>query len=183
MGRRGLLARHRIVRGAVGKDLLQFAAPAIVVFTAGLVVSALDGWDRINQMVRDMLGEPQELRMFTVQNILGLGLMVIGYAVAFVATITLRRSYSSTLVIKADHQLITGGIYRFVRHPIYLGVILVCFGIPTSVSSVYGLLVMSAMIPIFINRIRIEEELLIAEFGETYLAYKKTTRKLVPFIY
>ncbi len=39
------------------------------------------------------------------------------------------------------------------------------------------------MIPIFINSIRIEEKMLFAAFGKAYLAYMKTTRKLVPFIH
>ncbi|NHZ72798.1 MAG: DUF1295 domain-containing protein, partial [Aquificales bacterium] len=88
----------------------------------------------------------------------------------------------STLVIRKDHQLITHGIYRIVRHPIYLGVIMVVIGVPIYASSLLGLLIMSALIPVFLNRIRIEERLLIDEFGDTYRAYKETTSKLIPFI-
>jgi len=42
---------------------------------------------------------------------------------------------------------------------------------------------MSPLIPIFLNRIRMEERLLTEEFGDAYRAYKKATSKLIPFIY
>jgi len=100
-----------------------------------------------------------------------------------VAVFTLRRCYSSTLMIRHDHQLITHGVYRYTRHPIYLGVIIAIMGIPVFVSSLYGLLTLSALIPIFIIRIRIEERMLSDEFGDAYRIYKETTRKLIPFIY
>ena len=173
MAKRGFLARHDIVRNAIREDVLYFAIPAIIVLIAGMGVS---GWDLVRRQA--------SLALLSIQNIIGLAFIIIGLAIMLVAQITLRRFYSSTLVIRADHQLITHGIYRFVRHPIYLGAIMVVgIGVPVFVSSLYGLLIMSALIPIFLNRIRMEEELLTEEFGDAYRTYKKTTRKLIPFIY
>jgi protein-S-isoprenylcysteine O-methyltransferase Ste14 len=40
-----------------------------------------------------------------------------------------------------------------------------------------------ALIPVFLNRIRIEERMLIEEFGDAYREYRETTRKLIPFVY
>ncbi len=60
---------------------------------------------------------------------------------------------------------------------------MVLIGVPVFVSSLYGLLTMSALIPIFLNRIRMEERLLTEEFGDDYRTYKETTSKLIPFIY
>ena len=96
---------------------------------------------------------------------------------------TLWRNYSGTVVIREDHQLITHGIYRFTRHPIYFGVLFAIMGVPVYAPSLYGFLVLSLLIPIVLNRIRMEEELLTEEFGDAYRAYQETTRKLVPFIY
>ena len=162
--------------------MLFFAAPALIVFSAGLVVSAMDGYDRLVATIWDLVRQPASLYMFSVQNIAGLALIVVGLTTAIVAAVTLRRFYSSTLVTREDHQLITHGIYRFMRHPIYLGVIVACIGMPVYASSLYGLLTMSALIPIFLNRIRIEERMLTDEFGDAYRQYKKTTKKLIPFI-
>jgi protein-S-isoprenylcysteine O-methyltransferase Ste14 len=60
---------------------------------------------------------------------------------------------------------------------------MVCIGLPVSVSSLYGLLTISALIPIILNRIRMEERMLTEEFGDAYQTYREATRKLVPFIY
>ncbi len=172
MAKRGFLARHRIVRNAIREDMLYFALPAILVLSAGTGVIV---WDLVRQQ--------GSLYILSVQSIVGLALFVIAFTIILVAHITLWRSYSSTLVIREDHQLITHGVYRFMRHPIYLGTIMCCIGIPVFVSSLYGLLTMLVLIPVFLSRIRIEERLLTDEFGDAYRTYKEATSKLIPFIY
>ncbi len=172
MAKRGFLARHDIVRNAIREDLLYFAIPAVFVLFAGMGVSAL-------HLVRQQGG----LYLLSIQNIVGLAFIAVGLTIELIAQFTLRRFYSSTLVIRADHQLITHGIYRFTRHPIYLGAIMVLIGVPVFVSSLYGLLTMSALIPIFLNRIRMEERMLTEEFGDAYQTYQEATSKLIPYIY
>ncbi len=172
MAKRGFLARHRIVRNAIREDMLYFALPAILVSSAGMGV-----------IVWDLLRQQGSLHILSVQSIVGLALIVIGLTINLVAAGTLRQFYSSSLVIRKDHQLITHGVYRFTRHPIYLGVIIVCIGVPVYVSSLYGLLTMSALIPLLLNRIRIEERMLTDEFGDAHRTYKEATSKLIPFIY
>ena len=172
MAKKDFLKKHVIVRNAVRKDVLFFAIPWILVLLAGMVVSA---WDLVRRQ--------GSLYESSAQNIVGLMLIVIGFVIIFVAQITLRKYYSSTLVIKENHQLITHGIYRFVRHPIYLGNTIACMGISVYASSLYGFLIMLGLIPVFLVRIRMEERLLTEEFGDRYRTYKKNTRKLIPFIY
>ena len=172
MPKRGFLARQGIVRNAIREDVLYFALPAIFVLIAGMGISA---WDLVRQQ--------GVLYTLSVQSFVGSALIVIGITIELIAQITLRRFYSSTLVIREDHQLITHGIYRFTRHPIYLGALMVLIGVPVFVSSLYGLLVMSALIPVVLNRIRMEERMLTEEFGDAYRTYKETTSKLIPFIY
>lgn len=60
---------------------------------------------------------------------------------------------------------------------------MVCIGLPVFASSLYGLLTISALIPVFLIRIRIEERMLIEEFGDVYQRYKEETSQLVPLIY
>ena len=172
MAKREFLARHDIVRNAIREDLLYFAIPAVFVLFAGMGVSVL-------HLVRQQGG----LYLLSIQNIVGLAFIAVGLTIELIAQFTLRRFYSSTLVIRADHQLITHGIYRFTRHPVYLGVIIAIIGVPVYASSLYGLLLMSALIPIFLIRIRIEERMLTDEFGDAYRTYKEATSKLIPLIY
>lgn len=172
MVKSGILKKHGIKRNAIKEDLLFFFFPWILVMFAGMGVSA---WD----LVRKHGG----LYLLSVQSVIGLALFVMGFTIMLVAQITLWRFYSSTLVIRKDHQLIRHGIYRIVRHPIYFGVIVVFIGLSVYASSLYGFLIMLLHIPVFLNRIRMEERLLIEEFGDAYRNYRKATQMLVPFIY
>ncbi len=151
--------------------MLFFALPAFFVYSAGMVVSALD-----------LVRKQGSLNIESVQNIIGLVLIIIGLTISLVAVGTLRRFYSSTLIIRKDHQLITHGIYLFTRHPVYLGSIIVFIGVSVYASSLYGLLIMIVLIAIFLNRIRMEERMLTDEYGDSYRRYSKSTSKLIPFI-
>lgn len=172
-----------MVRNAIREDILHFALPALVVFVLGLVLSARDGYDGLLAAIWNVVKQRQRFYLLSVPNIAGLILCLVGLTIAIVAAITLGRFYSSTLAIREDHRLITHGVYRLTRHPIYFGVITACFGAPVYASSLYGLIAMSALIPVFLNRIRIEERMLSEEFGDAYDAYKASTSKLIPFIY
>jgi len=171
------------MRKTIEKDLLYFALPAIVVFFAGLVVSGWDGYDGLVETIWDLVSRSRSLEELSVPNIIGLLLFVIGLAIALVAVRTLGRFYASTLVTREGHRLISHGIYHYMRHPIYFGVIMACFGVPAYAPSLNGFFVMSALIPIFLIRIRIEEAMLIEELGDAYRSYKEETKKLIPFVY
>ena len=172
MAKRGFLIRHGIVRNAIRKDIPYFFLPWLTV----LCIEALF-------CTRDLIKEPQSLSSFRVEGIIGLALFIIGFVVLLVGHVTLWRNYSSFLVIHKDHQLITRGIYRFTRNPIYLGTLMALIGLPVYAASLYGFLTSLVMIPIFLYRIRLEEGLLAEEFQEAFQKYKKSTKRLVPFIY
>jgi protein-S-isoprenylcysteine O-methyltransferase Ste14 len=152
------------------RDSLFFGLPAVVVLTVGLIFCARDGlYDGI---------------VFSVAEIAGLTLLVAGLTIMLIGQATLKRSYSGTLVVRRDHKLVTHGIYRFTRHPIYLGAIIgLCIGIPLFTLSLYGFLILLALIPIALNRIRMEEGMLTEEYGEAYRSYRERTSKLIPLIY
>ena len=152
------------------RDSLFFGLPAVVVLTVGLIFCARDGlYDGI---------------VFSVAEIAGLTLLVAGLTIMLIGQATLKRSYSGTLVVRRDHKLVTHGIYRFTRHPIYLGAIIgLCIGIPLFTLSLYGFLILLALIPIALNRIRMEEGMLTEEYGEAYRSYRERTSKLITLIY
>jgi protein-S-isoprenylcysteine O-methyltransferase Ste14 len=187
MANNEFLKRHGIVRNAIKEDMIYFAAPALIVFTIGLVFCAIAGaragltnfWG----IVWGLIKQPRDLFTFPMHSIMGLATIMIGFIIMLVGQITLYRNYSSTVVIREDHQLITHGIYRFARNPVYLGLIMVVIGFPVFVASLYGFVTMLVLIPIILNRIRLEEKLLTEEFQDAYQSYKETTKKLIPFIY
>ena len=175
--------RHEIKRQAIREDLIFFAAPALLVFTVGLIFSALDVYDSMLGTIYGLARQPRGILELSLLNLIGLAMFVIGMSIAFIAVGTLRQFYSSTLMIRQGHRLVTHGIYRLTRHPIYLGVIIACIGISVYAESLYGLFAMLALIPIFLYRIRMEERLLTEEYGDAYRTYCEATKKLVPFIY
>ena len=183
MAKNGFLKRHGIVRNAIREDLLQFAVPGIIVLISELLFCVSDGLSGIWGTLWSLIKHPQTLSRFSAQSILGLALFVIGLTTMCVGQVTLFRNYSGTVVIRENHQLITHGIYRFTRNPMYLGLIMVFVGLPVYGASLYGFLTSLVLIPIILNRIRLEEKLLTEEFQDGFQKYKETTKKLLPFIY
>jgi protein-S-isoprenylcysteine O-methyltransferase Ste14 len=183
MANNGFLKRHGIVRNAIRKDILQFALPGMTVFIIELQFCVRDGLSGFWGTIWGLVKQPQTLSMFPVQSIIGLALFIIGLIIMVVGQATLWRNYSGTVVIRVDHKLITHGIYRFTRNPIYLGFIMVLIGLPVYAESLYGFLTSLVLIPIILNRIRLEEVLLTEEFPDAFQKYKGTTKKLIPFIY
>ena len=187
MTKKSFPKRYGFVRNAIRDDILQFAIPGMTVFFIELLFCASDAvrndlsgfWGTVWGLIK----QPQNLSLFSVQSIIGLALFIIGLSIMIVGQVTLRRNYSGTVVIRVDHQLITHGIYRFTRNPMYLGLIMVVTGLPVYAVSLYGFLTSLVLIPIILNRIRLEEKLLTEEFQDAYQKYKETTKKLIPFIY
>jgi protein-S-isoprenylcysteine O-methyltransferase Ste14 len=171
------------VRKIIRKDILYFGIPAFTVFLLGLIFSGRDGYDGLVETIWSLIKDPEKLHLLSTWNVAGLSLCIVGLSIAVVAAGTLKRFYSSTLVTREDHQLITHGVYRLVRHPIYFGVLIAIMGVPVYAPSLIGFLILSLLIPIFLFRIKMEEELLTEYFGDEYQAYRKTTKKLIPFLY
>ena len=91
--------------------------------------------------------------------------------------------YSYGLRTLPDQEIVKRGVYKYVRHPITLNAIIYCMGIPLIFGSLPGFLVMLGLIPLFLYRIMIEEEMLLERFGEAYREYRRKTKRLLPFFY
>ncbi len=116
--------------------------------------------------------------------IAGIAVFSLGFIIRWVAIYQLGRMFTVNVVISATHTLKTSGLYKAVRHPSYLGLLLIITGLGISLDSLLSLLVM--IVPGFIvlnYRISIEEQALIEEFGRQYTDYKGRVKKLVPGIY
>jgi len=116
-------------------------------------------------------------------SVVGLGLFVIGVSIRRVAKRTLGKYYSYGLRTLLNHKLIKHGIYKHIRHPCNLAMLIYSHAIPLIFSSLYGFLLMLGLIPCTLYRIKIEESMLIAKFGNEYREYMKKTKKMIPLIY
>jgi protein-S-isoprenylcysteine O-methyltransferase Ste14 len=115
--------------------------------------------------------------------IIGLTMVLVGIVIRFVAIATLGKNFSGLLRIRNDHTLVRTGIYRRVRHPAYLGAILLFLGIPVMLSSILGFLTMLLLVAYLMFRIKLEEKMLIARFGDEYREYMMHSNRLLPFVY
>ena len=112
---------------------------------------------------------------------LGIVLFVAGLALAIWARLYIGRNWGMPMSVKADPELVTTGPYRYVRHPIYSGVILGMVGTALAVGLDW-LIVALLMAVYFIYSATVEEKNLVRLFPTTYPSYKRSTKMLVPFL-
>lgn len=114
----------------------------------------------------------------------GLGLILSAVALRVWTRAHLRGLYSGHVEVQVGHRLVQSGPYRFVRHPGYTGFLLMTLGVAIGYSSLIGLAAVPVLLlPGLAYRMKVEERLLIEQFGEEYRAYALKTRKLIPFVW
>jgi protein-S-isoprenylcysteine O-methyltransferase Ste14 len=95
----------------------------------------------------------------------------------------LGRRFSGLVAIQSGHSLVTTGIYGAIRHPSYLGALVLMLGGALVFRSGVGLLLAAAILVPILARIASEEKLLQSKFGAEYAAYRARTWRLLPLIY
>jgi protein-S-isoprenylcysteine O-methyltransferase Ste14 len=114
----------------------------------------------------------------------GLVLFAGGIALQSSAMLALHGLYTVRLGVQPGHRLVTSGPYRWVRHPGYLSYLLSLIGIGLALSSLIGLALTAWVLPFILWRIKSEELMLLAEFGDKYQTYsQQTKRRLIPLLY
>ncbi|MHA2296387.1 MAG: methyltransferase family protein [Candidatus Hodarchaeales archaeon] len=115
---------------------------------------------------------------------IGLVVLMIGGSILLTSRYQLKRYGSGMIVIEDDHELITSGIYRYIRHPIYSGGLIWILGFMLSLRSLIFLFVVLIFNFLILKARFLQEERLLTErFGDEYLSYMKRTKRLIPFIY
>ena len=120
------------------------------------------------------LAEPSKYSLVT-------GLMLFGMLVRWAAITTLGKYFTFNITVQPDQHLIQNGIYKYIRHPSYAGLILIFCGMGFYFSNWLSLMVL--VIPItgvLLFRIYIEERVLHEAFGRVYEEYCAKTKRLIP---
>ena len=113
---------------------------------------------------------------------LGLILFVAGLGFAIWARANIGRNWGTPMTQKEDPELVTRGPYHLVRHPIYSGILVA--GIGTAVALSWLWLTVVALTGIyFVYSATVEERYMIQQFPDTYPAYRRSTKMLVPFVF
>ena len=115
-------------------------------------------------------------------SVIGNVLLAIGIGIA--GLVVIQNSYAAaTIMIEADQKVITTGLYRFVRHPLYVGVLITMIGLPLALDSWWGLAVLIPDVIAFVLRILDEEKMLKQEL-DGYVKYtQKVQYRLVPYVW
>ncbi len=114
---------------------------------------------------------------------LGVVLFAGGGALRMWPVFVLARRFSGLVAIQPGHTLVTSGVYGFIRHPSYLGLLVNSLGWALAFRSGVGMLLTTLHIPPLVARIRAEERLLCSYFGDEYEVYRSHTSRLVPGVY
>ena len=114
-------------------------------------------------------------------SLLALGVYCFGFWVVFRAWSDLGSSWSVGTEIQKSHLLVTTGLYKWVRHPMYAAVVAIAAAqIFLLQNWLVGPAFIVVAIPFFLYRIKKEERELIIHFGDEYLKYKKQTNSVIP---
>ena len=114
---------------------------------------------------------------------LGLTILLVGFLLRQYSIFILGKFFTPVVEKQKDHKIIQHGLYKYIRHPSYTGLLLEITGFALSLSNIVSLIItLIFFIPAISYRIKIEEQFLSKQFKE-YEDYKKQTRKLIPFVY
>ena len=111
-------------------------------------------------------------------------LLVAGLGVRWTAIFTLGRSFSTNVAIHATQTLHKSGLFRWMRHPSYTGMLLCFLAVGTYERNWVSVAIMLVFpTAALLYRIHVEEIALTEAFGEDYVEYSRVTKRLVPGIY
>jgi protein-S-isoprenylcysteine O-methyltransferase Ste14 len=113
----------------------------------------------------------------------GVLLIAAGLGFSVCARQHLGRNWSGTVQVKQDHQLIRDGPYRFVRHPIYTGVLTALLGTALVNNHWGGILAVVIAFGSFWRKLTLEERFMGETFGSAYEEYRRKTAALIPFLF
>ena len=112
----------------------------------------------------------------------GVGVCLVGFGFAVWARIHLGRNWGMPMSLRQGHELVTTGPYAWVRHPIYSGLMLALIGSALCFSPLW-LLGCVVYFAYFMISARAEERMMLAQFPDTYPAYRRRTKMLIPFVF
>lgn len=113
----------------------------------------------------------------------GVGLTALGLILCLWARFRLGGNWSATVTVKQGHTLVTAGPYRWIRNPIYTGMLLMFVGTALVVARGRGWLAVALLLAALAVKIRQEERFMLRQFPREFPAYRQRSWALVPFVY
>ncbi|HLY71047.1 MAG TPA: isoprenylcysteine carboxylmethyltransferase family protein [Puia sp.] len=143
-----------------------------ITITSSLTIAYAFSWNQIR-----MSGRPTTLEIF------GIVMFILGFVIRWIAIFQLGRMFTVDVSIANNHVLKTNGLYSMVRHPSYLGLLLILAGLSFLLNNLITSVIILPIFTAIIYRISIEEKELLTEFGNQYRLYIYKIKKIIPLIY
>ena len=154
------------------EKLVGVALPTLIGFLIIFIAPYSDSHDFL------VMGGGDILRYF------GLIIFLVGYIFMVWAPLHLGKQFSWLVTVQEEHELVTDGPFRYMRHPRYSGIIQWVFGVAIIFLSIAGLVLAVLMAMLMLLRIPKEEKMLHQEFSKEWEEYcERTTKKVIPFVY
>lgn len=116
--------------------------------------------------------------------IFGLGLYLFGIILRYWSSCLLGDYFTRAVEVEEDQELVSKGPYRFIRHPLYLGLLLLTTAVPVFLGNFIALIITLILMTWSLrHRIKEEEDKLLHILGEKYQEWKEDKYKMIPFIY
>jgi protein-S-isoprenylcysteine O-methyltransferase Ste14 len=148
--------------------------PFLILFAIAITLA-------VNLSTIPFLGFPDHRAEFIL---LGTAVMWLGIALRYWAVRTLDKFFTTVIGMQEGHRLVKEGLYKYVRHPSYTGVVTTALGLGIALHNFLGLAILMVVILYGYNeRMDYEEKVLAANFGKEYEEYAKNTKRLIPFVY
>jgi protein-S-isoprenylcysteine O-methyltransferase Ste14 len=170
-----------VTRTRRGKGTISDRGSLVVLWTVIVIAMSLGGW----------AGEAYTPAAMHLSHSaapalrdLSVALLAVGLCIRWTAIYSLGRSFSANVAIHATQKLNRSGLFHYMRHPSYTGMVIIFFAVGLRMENWLGLLLVT--LPPYaalLYRIHVEEDALIAAFGDDYLDYQRTTRRLIPGLY
>ncbi len=113
----------------------------------------------------------------------GLALTTLGLGFALWARFTIGRNWGRLITVQEGHKLVRNGPYAIVRHPIYAGFMLATLGTAVAHGDAAGLVATALVVISWGYKSRLEEALMVEQFGEEYEDYRRHVKALIPGIW
>lgn len=113
----------------------------------------------------------------------GVALVAAGVAFAVWARLTLGGNWSGTVTLKEGHTLVQRGPYRWVRHPIYTGLLLASLGTAVVSGSLHSMIALPVIFFGLWLKMATEENLMVQRFGAEYVEYMQRVKALAPLVF
>jgi protein-S-isoprenylcysteine O-methyltransferase Ste14 len=111
---------------------------------------------------------------------MGLALTAVGVGISVWARLSLGSNWSGVVTLKKDHQLVRTGLYRWIRHPIYTGILLAMVGTAMIAANLRACLAVVLALVTLYFKARREERFLREEFGASFEEHSRRTGMFLP---